>query len=118
MTTHSYHGSDDFSGTEAGARTPRRSVRSRVSSGHVVMVVAGVLGLLLSLSVLRRVDTTVPVMSVVHDITPGTRVQPQMFRTTRVHADARLLANLVAPTAMAGLKGSIVVSTLRAGDLL
>jgi Flp pilus assembly protein CpaB len=82
------------------------------------MVVAGLLGLLLSLSVLRRVDTTVPVMTVRHDVAPGTRLRPEMFRATRVHADARALANLVSPTALAGLRGSIVVSSLRAGDLL
>jgi Flp pilus assembly protein CpaB len=82
------------------------------------MVVAGLLGLLLSLSVLRREDTTVPVMAVTHDVAPGTRLTPEMFRATRVHADDRALGNLVSPAALADLHGSIVVSSLRAGDLL
>ena len=82
------------------------------------MVVAGLLGLLLSLSVLRRADTTVPVMAVMHDVAPGTRLRPDMFRATRVHADDRALANLVSPAMLDGLRGSVVVASLRAGDLL
>jgi SAF domain. len=82
------------------------------------MVVAGLLGLLLSLSVLRRVDTTVPVVMVTHDVVPGTRVRPEMFTATRIHADDRLLANLVSPAGLAALRGSIVLVSLRAGDLL
>jgi Flp pilus assembly protein CpaB len=95
-----------------------RPLRGRVSSGHVVMVVAGLLGLLLSLSVLRRADTTVPVMSVAHDLAPGARVEPGLFRVTRVHVDPGPLANLVTPATLAGLRGDIVRAPLRAGDLL
>lgn len=82
------------------------------------MVVAGLLGLLLSLSVLRRGDTTVPVVMITHDVVPGTRLAPDMFKVTRIHADGRPLANLVSPTALTELHGSIVLGSLRAGDLL
>ena len=91
MMTQSEHGSDDLVGVARAQRTPRRALRSRVSSGHVVMVVAGLLGLLLSLSVLRKADNTVAVVMVARDLAPGTRLLPDMVRTTRIHADDRLL---------------------------
>jgi Flp pilus assembly protein CpaB len=82
------------------------------------MVVAGLLGLLLSLSVLRKADDTVPVVVVTHDIAPGTRLRPEMLATTRIHADARLLANLVPADGRGRVVGSIALSSLRAGDVL
>jgi Flp pilus assembly protein CpaB len=116
--TQSDDDSDMIVAGKGSARRPRRPLRSRVSSGHIVMVVAGLLGLLLSLSVLRRVDTTVPVVVLKHDVVPGTRVVATMFRSTRVHVDDQQLANLVSPVALSRLSGSIVVSSMRAGDLL
>jgi Flp pilus assembly protein CpaB len=80
------------------------------------MVVAGLLGLLLSLSVLRRADDTVPIVVVTRDIAPGTRLRADMLATTRIHADGRLLANLVSADDRA--LGSIVLSALRSGDVL
>jgi Flp pilus assembly protein CpaB len=82
------------------------------------MVVAGLLGLLLSLSVLRRADDTVPVVMVTRTVVPGTRLRPDMVATTRVHVDDRSLANLVAADDRDGIIGSIVLASLRAGDLL
>jgi Flp pilus assembly protein CpaB len=97
---------------------PARSLRSRVSSGHVVMVVAGLLGLLLSLAVLRRADSSVPVLVARHDLAPGTRVEAGLFRATSVHVEPGPLANLVTPAALDGLRGRIVRAPMRAGDLL
>ena len=76
------------------------------------------LGLLLSLSVLRRADDTVAVVMIARDLAPGTRLRPDMVRTTRIHADARLLANLVPADGLDRLRDSVVLSSLRAGDLL
>ena len=118
MVTQSLRSSDVSIGSAARASVRDRSLRSRLSSGHVVMVVAGILGLLLSLSVLRRADTTVPVMVVDHDLASGTRVSPDLFHVARIHAGAALLDNLVAPAALAGLRGRVVRAPLRAGDLL
>jgi hypothetical protein len=75
-------------------------------------------GLLLSLSVLRRADNTVPVVVVTRDVVPGTRLRPEMVGTTRVHADERSLRNLVAADDRDRMIGSIVLSSLRTGDLL
>jgi Flp pilus assembly protein CpaB len=118
MMTQSEHVSDDLVGAARARRPSRRPLRSRVSSGHVVMVVAGLLGLLLSLSVLRKADNTVAVVVVARDLAPGTRLLPDMVRTTRIHSDERLLANLVPAEAFDGLKGSVVLASLRTGDLL
>jgi Flp pilus assembly protein CpaB len=118
MMTQSEHGSDDLVGVAPARRAPRRALRSRVSSGHVVMVVAGLLGLLLSLSVLRKADTTVAVVVVARDLAPGTRLLPDMVRTTRIHADDRLLTNLVMTDGFDAVRGSVVLATLRDGDLL
>jgi Flp pilus assembly protein CpaB len=82
------------------------------------MVVAGLLGLLLSLAVLRRADSSVPVLVARHDLAPGTRVGPGVFRATRVHVDPGPLANLVTPAALAGLRGRVVRAPMRTGDLL
>ena len=118
MMTQSEHGSDDLVGVTRTPHAPRRALRSRVSSGHVVMVVAGLLGLLLSLSVLRKADNTVAVVMVARDLAPGTRLLPDMVRTTRIHADDRLLANLVPADGFDALRGSVVLASLRNGDLL
>jgi Flp pilus assembly protein CpaB len=118
MMTQSLRTSDAGVGSTERSAVRDRSLRSRVSSGHVVMVVAGLLGLLLSLSVLRRADTTVPVMVVDRDLASGTRVQSDLFHAVRIHADRPVLDNLVAPDALAGLQGRIVRAPLRAGDLL
>ena len=99
-------------------KSTRRPLRSRVSSGHIVMVVAGLLGLLLSLSVLRRADDTVAVVMIARDLAPGTRLKPDMVRLTEIHADDRLLANLVPADGLDELQGSVVLASLRAGDLL
>lgn len=82
------------------------------------MVVAGLLGLLLSLSVLRRADTTVSVLIVTRDVVPGMRLRADMVGITRVHADAKALANLIAAGGRDRLLGSIVLASLRSGDLL
>jgi Flp pilus assembly protein CpaB len=58
------------------------------------------------------------VLAVDHDLAPGARIEPGLFRVTRVHVDPAPLANLVPPGALASLRGEIVRSPLRAGDLL
>jgi Flp pilus assembly protein CpaB len=116
--TQSHRESDAVALAAPERVSTRRSVGSRFSTGHVVMVVSGLLGLLLSLSVLRRADNTVPVVVVTRDVVPGTRLRADMVGTTRVHADARSLSNLVAADDRDRMIGSIVLSSLRAGDLL
>jgi Flp pilus assembly protein CpaB len=96
----------------------RRALTSRVSTGHVVMVVAGLLGALLTLSALRAADDTRPVLVAAHDIVPGTVIDSRSFRTSSIHADAGVLATLFDASAVDDLRGQIAVARIPAGSLV
>src|SRR5207253_9331202 len=72
----------------------RREMSSRLSTGHVVMVLAGALGVLLTLTVLRSADDTRPVLVAARDLAPGTVINDSSVHVARVHADASVLATL------------------------
>jgi len=95
-----------------------RALTSRVSTGHVVMVIAGLLGALLTLSALRAADETRPVVVAARDIAPGTIIDARWLRTSNVHADAGVLATLFAASAIDELRGQIAVARVPAGSLL
>ncbi len=95
-----------------------RPLRSRVSSGHVVMVVAGLLGLLLSLSLLRRADDTVAVAVASRDLAAGTRLHADMLRTTRIHASGALLSRLIPDAHLGDVDGAILLAPIRRGDIV
>ena len=100
----------------AGAH--RRAFTSRLSTGHVVMVVAGLLGALLTLTALRAADDTHPVVVAARDIVPGTVIDARSLRTSSIHADARVLASLFDASAIGDLRGRIAVARVPAGSLL
>ena len=63
-----------------------RSLMSRFSTGHLVMIVAGLLGLLLTVAVLRRADERQPVAVAARDLAPGTALTESSVRyETLVH---------------------------------
>jgi Flp pilus assembly protein CpaB len=82
------------------------------------MVLAGALGVLLTLTVLRSAGSTQPVLVAAHDLAPGTVLNDASFRTTRVHADAAVLATLYAADQIAGLRGHVVTSLVHGGELV
>ena len=96
----------------------RRGVGSRVSTGHVVMVLAGALGVLLTLSVLRSADNTQPVLVAAHDLAPGTVISDATVHISRVHVDASVLATLFAADQVSALRGRIVTTTVHSGELI
>ncbi len=96
----------------------RRALASRVSTGHVVMVVAGLLGALLTLSALRAANDSHPVLVAAHDIVPGTVVDGRSFRASSIHADAGVLATLFDASAIGEVRGQIAVARIPAGSLL
>jgi Flp pilus assembly protein CpaB len=100
----------------AGAH--RRVLTSRVSGGHVVMVVAGLLGALLTLSALRAADDTRPVVVAARDIVPGTVIDARWLRPSNIHADAGVLATLFDASEIDNLRGRIAVARIPAGSLL
>jgi Flp pilus assembly protein CpaB len=89
-----------------------------VSTGHVVMVLAGLLGALLTLTVLRAADDTTPILAAAHDIAPGTIIDARALRVARVHADATTLATLIESDQLDVVSGQIAVEDIPAGTLL
>jgi Flp pilus assembly protein CpaB len=89
-----------------------------MSTGHVVMVLAGALGVLLTLSVLRAADDTRPMLAAAHDIAPGTVIDSRSLRVTRVHLDREVRATLFDAAALESLNGKVAVEHISAGSLL
>jgi len=89
-----------------------------MSTGHVIMVLAGALGVLLTLSVLRAADDTRPMLAAAHDIAPGTVIDARMLHVTRVHVDKAVGATLFDAAALESLRGKVAVERIAAGSLL
>jgi Flp pilus assembly protein CpaB len=100
------------------AEARRRALASRVSTGHVVMVLAGVLGALLTLSVLRAADGTRPMLAAARDIPSGTVIDAHSFRITRVHVSDDVLATLFDGSSLGALRGRVAVEHIAAGALV
>lgn len=96
----------------------RRPLRARASAGHLIMVAAGLLGIVLSLAVLRDRPDGVAVLVADADIRAGARVRADDFRTARVEAPAALLDTLVVATDVARVRGRIAVTSLSEGELV
>jgi len=89
-----------------------------MSTGHVVMVLAGALGVLLTLSLLRAAGDTRPMLAVAHDIAPGTVIDSGSLRVTRVHVDNEARATLFDASSLGSLDGKVAVERIAAGSLL
>ena len=96
----------------------RRAVTARVSAGHVVMLLAGALGVLLTLSALHAAANTDAVVVAAHDLVPGATLQAADLRLAQVHADHRVLAEVFGGGALASLHGQVVTALVPAGALL
>jgi Flp pilus assembly protein CpaB len=92
--------------------------RARMSSGHVVMLGAGALGVLLTLSVLRGADATHPVLLVAHDVAAGTTIADTDLRLAHVRASGAVLADVFAARDRAQVRGRVFATTMHAGALL
>ena len=91
---------------------------TRVSSGHIIMLLAGALGLLLTVSLLRTAGNTQPVLVAARDLAPGTVLDAGNVRVSRVHVDASVLTTLIPGDRPASIKGQVVVGSVRGGALL
>ncbi len=98
--------------------TSRRALRARVSSGHVVMLGAGALGVLLTLSAVRSADHTQPVLEAAHDLAPGTVVTAADVRVARVRADAAVVRTLFTGADASALRGQVVTVAMPSGALI
>ncbi|MEX1007213.1 MAG: Flp pilus assembly protein CpaB [Acidimicrobiia bacterium] len=98
------------------AGVPRRKLTARFSSGHLVMVVAGLLGMVLGIAALRRDPGGVEVAVAAHQIHAGETVTAGDFRTERVQMGRELLATFVRARDVRGLRGRIAAATIESGE--
>lgn len=106
--------------TPDGPTGPRRRPRilTRLSFGHIVMIVAGLLAFLLTFSLLRAREQTFQVAVAARDIPAGTPVDAGSFRLAEVRLGDDLLATLLQPEDLDGVTGWVASATIRAGDLV
>ena len=97
---------------------PRRRLVGRFSSGHLVMIVAGLLGMVLGIAALRHEPEGVEVAVAAHEIHAGETVTAADFRSTRVRMQQRLLATLVRSSRVGELRGHIATATIASGELV
>ena len=97
---------------------PRRTLRGRVSRGHVVMVVAGVVGVVLSFAALREHEGNARVLVAAHEIRAGETVRPADFRSEAVTMGSTLLATAVRAHDAATVRGKVAASSIAAGELV
>jgi Flp pilus assembly protein CpaB len=103
---------------DAPWRPPTRRLAARLSRGHVVMVVAGITGVVLSFAALQDRPDGVRVAVAAHEIRAGESVSSRDFRGVRVTMDPALLATLVPVATIANLRGRIAGVTIAAGDIV
>jgi Flp pilus assembly protein CpaB len=96
----------------------RRIHVTRVSTGHVVMVVAGLLGMVFALAALRTGPDGTPVAVAAHEIRAGATVHRRDFRFERVSMSPALLAHAVTATEMPRLRGRIAGMSILEGELV
>lgn len=89
------------------ARTGRLAA-FHLSSGHVVMIVAGALGVILTLSLLRAADRTVPVVVAARDLRAGAVLGPGDVTTARVRAGGATMATLFRADDAGALRGRVL----------
>jgi Flp pilus assembly protein CpaB len=107
-------------GRDAGIapRAARRALTSRVSTGHVVMILAGLLGVILTLTLLRASDEGQAVLVAASELTPGAVIDDDSVRVERVDAQAGVLGSLFTPDDLQRLQGDVATSSIAEGALL
>jgi Flp pilus assembly protein CpaB len=89
-----------------------------MSTGHVVMVIAGLLGVVLTLSILRTDDDHREVLVAARDLVPGTVIDRDSMRTDHLDASAAVLATTFAADEVEDLRGRIVSAPIEKGALV
>ena len=101
----------------SGASLPR-NLLSRFSTGHLVMVVAGLVGLLLTVAVLRGADERQPVAVAARDLAPGTALTASAVRYERVKMDDSLLDTVLQPEDVERMRDSVAAYPIAVGELV
>ncbi|MDH3303134.1 MAG: RcpC/CpaB family pilus assembly protein [Acidimicrobiia bacterium] len=101
-----------------GHATPSRGLLSRLSLGHVVMIVAGLLAALLNFTLLQSNEETFPVAVAAADLLPGRVVTSADLRFEEIRATEEVLVTLLQPADVVALEGQVVARTIAAGQLV
>ena len=99
-------------------RVLRRGLLGRVSAGHLVMVVAGLAGMVLTIGLVRAADARQPVAVAAHDVRPGSTFTAADVRYVRVRMDDAQLDTLLREDDVRALRGSVATGRIAAGDLI
>jgi Flp pilus assembly protein CpaB len=99
-------------------RAARRSWTTRLSTGHVVMIVAGLLGVVLTLGILRTGEQRQAVLVAADDLVPGTVIDRDAVRVEQISADRTVLASAFTAAQLDDLEGRVVSATISKGALL
>ena len=100
-----------------GSETPpKRSPLSRVSFGHVLMVLAGLLAVLFNLALLRGDGSERMVTVADRDLPSGTRIDAGDLRYVSSPLEGSMAERFVPQEDAAGLIGLVVTRPLAAGD--
>jgi len=100
----------------AAATAPRRKFTARFSSGHLVMVVAGLLGMVLGFAVLRRDPEGIPVAVAAREIRAGETIARADVRSERVSGRRGLASSFARVDDMRRRRGRIATTTIAAGE--
>lgn len=96
----------------------RRPLRARVSSGHLVMVLAGLVAMLLNYQVLRAGEAGTRVAVLDRDVAAGEPVTAGHVRFAEIDAAGEVLAALVTTDRVDSLEGHVASADLPAGSML
>ncbi len=96
------------------ASPPRK--RKRWSTGHIVMIIAGLLGATVTLLALRATDTRTEISVAQGNLAAGSRISASSFTTKRVEFDDALRASVLTPSDVASFDGATILIPVSAGD--
>jgi Flp pilus assembly protein CpaB len=101
------------------APAPRRPAsRSRLSFGHVVTLLTGLLATVLVFSVLRERDASFRAATAGAEIRAGTTVEATALRMVDVRVPDGVRGRLIDPASLGRFRGWIATRTLQPGELL
>lgn len=107
--------------TEPTPLTPapkRGGIFSRLSAGHIVMIVAALLAALVNLNLLQSRDETFLVSVAAVEILPGQTISTDDFASAEIRATGEVLSRLILFDTASQYDGLIAVRPIAAGDLV
>ncbi len=98
--------------------TTKRGMMSRLSTGHVIMVLAGLLAALLNFTLLQQRDEVFQVVVTNRPLLPGQTVVLDDFTHGEIRASQELLDTFVMVDAVASLEGQVAVRPIAVGNVV